>query len=66
MKNNFTKQQIADWVEYENVRASGAVNMWFPQAREATGLTKERYLFVMKNFTALKEAFESAKRNGKK
>lgn len=61
MKRIFTDQDIFDWREYENVRASGAFNMWMPQAREATGLTRERYLFVMENFTALKEAYESQK-----
>jgi len=61
MRHLFTDQDILDWKEYENVRASGAFNMWTPQARAETGLTRERYLFVMQNFTALKEAYESQK-----
>lgn len=55
----FTKQQIEDWVEYENVRASGAFNMWFPQARKATGLSSDRYGFVMRHFSELKKAHEN-------
>lgn len=55
----FTADQIADWKRYEKVRKSGRHNMFFPEARRATGLDKERYAFVMKNFSALKAAAES-------
>jgi hypothetical protein len=51
----FTEQQIKDWYEYEEVRLSGLYNMYSPQARELTGLDKESYLFVMRNYSELKE-----------
>jgi hypothetical protein len=52
----FTEQQLADWKAYERVRKGGRWNMFFPQARRATGLSEERYLFVMENFSKLKAA----------
>ena len=55
----FTAEQIADWKRYEKVRKSGRHNMFFPEARRATGLDAERYAFVMKHFSALKAAAES-------
>jgi hypothetical protein len=55
---NFTEDQLADWLKYEEVRQSGTWNMYAPQARAATGLSKEEYLFVMHNYSELKEAVE--------
>lgn len=52
----FTKQQLADWRKYEAVRQSGKWNMWFPQGRQATKLPDERYIFVLKNYQALRDA----------
>ena len=54
----FTPQQLENWRAYESVRDEGNWNMWAPQAIEATGLNKADYLFVMKNFDALKQAAE--------
>ncbi len=56
----FTEEQLENWRAYEEVRSEGNWSMWSPQAREATGLSKEDYLYVMKNFSALKEAVEAA------
>lgn len=54
----FTKQQIADWKRYEKVRLDGRYNMIVdPRTRIATGLSSERYRFVLTHYTALaKEA----------
>jgi len=57
--NKFTPQQLSDWQRYENVRAGGRYNMFSPQARAATGLSTERYSFVMDNFEELEKAVES-------
>lgn len=54
--SKFTQPQIATWVAYEAVRASGEFNMWDQRARLATGLTHDEYNFVRENFNALKEA----------
>ena len=53
---NFTQEQLDNWRDYEEVRQSGTWNMYAPQARAATGLTKEEYSFVMHNYSELKEA----------
>lgn len=55
-KLKFTSQQLADWRAYEKVRKGGRFNMFDPRARAATGLSSERYSFVLKNFSELKEA----------
>ena len=35
---------------YEMVRRSGKYNIWFPQARIATGLDKDAYLEIIAHF----------------
>lgn len=54
----FTEQQLADWEDYEDVRQDGSWNMFDPRAREATGLSRDRYLFVLRNYSELKAAVE--------
>lgn len=56
---NFTKKQINQFKSYEIIRTSGVYNMFSSQARLASGLTKEEYLFVMENYSELKEASEA-------
>lgn len=51
----FTPAQIRDWKAYERVRKSGHYNMYDPRARLETGLSGERYSFVMQNFSKLEE-----------
>ena len=48
-----TKQQLEDWKRYERVRKGGRYNMYFPQARAATGLSRERYAYAMDNYAEL-------------
>lgn len=55
-QETFDAGRIADFRNYEAVRASGAYNMFDPRARDASGLTREEFLFVMDNFSALKAA----------
>jgi len=51
----FTQEDIDDWKRYEKVRRKGKWNMFDPGAQRATGLTSERYMFCLKNYTDLKE-----------
>ena len=53
---SFTEQQLRDFAAYERVRSRGRFNMFDPQARKASRLDAAAYLFVMKNYSALKEA----------
>lgn len=52
------KQRLADWMKYEKVRASGRFNMFDPGARQATGLSRERYLYVLYHYSTLKTEAE--------
>jgi len=54
----FTKRQISDWEIYEKVRQGGRFNMFDPNARRLTGLSRERYMFALENYSELKEAAE--------
>jgi len=54
----FTDQQLEDFRRYEAVRVEGLYNMFTYEAKEATGLNPERFVFVMKNYSALKSAVE--------
>ena len=56
---NFTQKQINHYKAYEFVRKSGHYNMFSPQARLATCLDKDDYIFVMENYSELKEESEA-------
>jgi hypothetical protein len=57
----FTDQEIAQWLKYEAVRASGKYNMFDPRARAAAGLSSSECTFVMKNYSELAEIAKSTK-----
>ena len=57
----FIEEHLENWRAYEKVRSEGKLKMWAPQAERATGLSKDDYMFVIKNFHALKKAVEAAK-----
>ena len=54
----FTFIQISNWRKYEKVRLGGRWNMFFPQARMATGLSEDDYAFCMDHYSELKDAAE--------
>ena len=53
LAKQFTPADIEAWRKYERVREGGAWNMFDSRARGATGLSEERYLFVLENFSEL-------------
>ena len=53
-QGKFTKDEIANWEAYEDVRVSGDYNMFSPQARDMAGLSKEEYMFCINNYTELR------------
>lgn len=57
----FTQQEIDNWKEYERVRAKGDYNMFDPNARYATGLSRADYGFAMDNYSELKTQAENTK-----
>jgi hypothetical protein len=46
-----------DFDAFENVRTSGAWNMFDPRAIEASGLDKKVYLVIMGEYSELKEKY---------
>ena len=52
----FTNQQLQNFKKYVRVQMGGRYNMFDPRARAATGMDKDEYIFVMENYSALKDA----------
>ena len=46
------------WNEYREVQDSGLVNMFTPEARAMTDLTKKEWLYILKNYSELKDKYE--------
>ena len=42
-----------DWDEYRTVQDSGMFNMYTPQARELTSLSKDKWLYILRNYDEL-------------
>jgi hypothetical protein len=59
--NKYSDEVINDWKRYERVRLGGAFNMFDPRAREATGLTSDRYVFILKHYSDIVEQIERNK-----
>ena len=49
-----TKEEFEDYVE---VQMGGQYNMYDPRARELTELSREKYLYIIKNYGELKKRF---------
>ena len=43
------------WDEYRCIQDSGAYNMYDPNARAMTDLSKDEWIYIMKNYNSLKE-----------
>lgn len=54
----FTNQQLQNFKKYVRVQMGGRYNMFDPRAMAATGMDEDEYIFVMDNYSALKEAIE--------
>jgi len=59
--NKYSENDIRDWKRYERVRLGGMYNMFDPRAIESTGLTTERYRFILQNYSEISEQIESNK-----
>ena len=55
MEDKVTREEFA---EYRDVQDSGMFNMFTPQAREMTTLSKDKWIQILKNYTELKEEYE--------
>ena len=52
MKIQITKDEFLD---YETVRRSGFYNMFDPQAREMTDLSKDQWITIIENYSEKKK-----------
>ena len=54
--NDITKE---DWEAYRTVQDSGLYNMFSPDAIRESGLDKDTYMTIVKNYSALEEKYEN-------
>ena len=57
-----TKEQ---WDEYRDVQDSGMYNMYDPNARAMTDLSKQEWKHIMKNYSELKTKHEGEQNDNK-
>lgn len=57
----YTDRDIIDWRVYERVRERGTYNMFDPRARELTGLSKDRYIYILENYCGIQDQIEEQK-----
>jgi len=56
----FTAKQLQDFQAYRKVQMGGKWNMFDPRAFQATGLSESKYMFVMRNYSALQKEVDDA------
>ncbi len=61
MITRFSDRDIVDWRSYERVRLTGRFNMFDPNAREMTGMTKERYIFILEQYSNIQDQIAESK-----
>jgi len=44
--------------EYRQVQDSGMFNMFTPEAREMTDLSKDEWIYILKHYSELKKEYE--------
>ena len=47
-----------EWEEYRDIQMSGGFNMFTPQAREMSTLSKGKWIEIIKNYSQLKDKYE--------
>ena len=48
-----------DWESYRFVQKSGEYNMFDPRARQLSDLTKDKWIYIIKNYNELKIQYET-------
>lgn len=56
--SNENKVTIDEWTQYRAIQDSGMFNMFDPQAREMTDVSRDKWIQIIKNYSELKEKFE--------
>ena len=44
--------------QYRDIQDSGMFNMYDPRAREMTSLSRSEWIYILKNYSELKEKYE--------
>lgn len=57
----YSDRDIIDWRIYERVRSRGTYNMFDLRARELTGLSKDRYNYILGNYCGIQDQIEEQK-----
>ena len=57
----YSDKDIIDWRVYERVRSRGTYNMFDSRARELTGLSKDRYIYILENYCGIQDQIEEQK-----
>ena len=52
------KVTMEEWIQYRAIQDSGMFNMFDPQAREMTNISRDKWIKIIKNYSKLKEKFE--------
>ena len=47
--------------QYRDIQDSGMFNMYDPRAREMTSLSRSEWIYILKNYSELKEKYEGGK-----
>tara|TARA_Y100001973_G_C5188978_1_gene329676 strand:+ start:1281 stop:1448 length:168 start_codon:yes stop_codon:yes gene_type:complete len=55
MQDKVTEEEFA---QYRDVQDSGMFNMFSPQAREMTTLSKDQWIYILRNYDELREKYE--------
>ena len=56
--SNDNEVTMDEWIQYRAIQDSGMFNMFDPQAREMTDVSREKWINIIKNYSELKEKFE--------
>lgn len=65
-KDKFTKRQKSNWLLFEDIRKEGVVNMVNAGYGSAvTGMTREEWMFTLKNYGELKEHIDAEQQESK-
>tara|TARA_B100000519_G_scaffold133172_1_gene115111 strand:- start:227 stop:415 length:189 start_codon:yes stop_codon:yes gene_type:complete len=56
--SNENEVTMDEWIQYRAIQDSGMFNMFDPQAREMTDVSRDKWIKIIKNYSELKEKFE--------
>ena len=62
-KKQQTKQEIeqnvskSEWIEYRSIQDSGMFNMYDPNARAMTDISRDTWIYIIKHYSEIKELY---------